>query len=695
MKTTPTTTSLVPRPPNRLAVACAAAALLWCAWGYCIGEGGNGLLWTTTFLSIVALALPRPLPGNLRWVIWGSLALTVICMAANVERLVPAQNDYGQIYVLDRVVTVAFASIGVSALFFRMSAVGVTKILLGTLPMTMLAIARQAEFREVAIVSAPRQVWVLLGWVALLELARQAAVPREGGARRLSWREQATRGVWMAVLLGLAMLLRGPIERVARDAQSRILGMSMPRNWDRDSRRESELPLWRALPRGFGGRMQLLLLVRAKAAPGYLREGVFTVYERGRWLAPVAGEARNPVAADVASRAETTRYPLTDVPDPASEERMRFDVLVPKLFTAIALPGNAVMIHCAGEAPQGNADGMLRMEAGTPTRYDVDVAVSGDGESAYPGPAGLADPAYLAVPAGLAGDVARWVEACPGLTNAATAVAAANCIENDFAVRFGYRSDVQMRAKPDPLIDFMKRREGFCIHFASAAALMLRARGIPARVVGGYVCSEWAPWLRRWVVRERQGHAWVEAWERDEQRWFLVEPTPPGGLPDQHRRPGVLRRLQDVLIAGWKRLVGFAESANFLQVLADAGAAVILFLWSVIRNPWGALLLTGCLIYGVWRKRRSLRHRRSPETKVRDALTQALNRRIGRCVPERLSRRAYENWDDWLVRIQPELPPADIDELLPWVERYQSIRYRATLDVAEALAWIQHVSCRE
>ena len=53
---------------NRWPAVCGALALLWCAWWYCQGEG-QGLLLVTAGLAAVAVALPRVLPGNTRWVV--------------------------------------------------------------------------------------------------------------------------------------------------------------------------------------------------------------------------------------------------------------------------------------------------------------------------------------------------------------------------------------------------------------------------------------------------------------------------------------------------------------------------------------------------------------------------------------------------------------------------------------------------
>lgn len=63
---------------------------------------------------------------------------------------------------------------------------------------------------------------------------------------------------------------------------------------------------------------------------------------------------------------------------------------------------------------------------------------------------------------------------------------------------------------------------GYCVHFATAAALLLRWCGVPARYVTGYLVSaaegEWTP------VTEDNAHAWVEYYNG--AQWIVLDPTP-------------------------------------------------------------------------------------------------------------------------------------------------------------------------
>ena len=65
---------------------------------------------------------------------------------------------------------------------------------------------------------------------------------------------------------------------------------------------------------------------------------------------------------------------------------------------------------------------------------------------------------------------------------------------------------------------------GFCGHFASAYATMMRAVGVPARVVTGYLGGEWNPVGGYMIVRQSDAHAWTEIW-LDGRGWTRVDPT--------------------------------------------------------------------------------------------------------------------------------------------------------------------------
>lgn len=67
-------------------------------------------------------------------------------------------------------------------------------------------------------------------------------------------------------------------------------------------------------------------------------------------------------------------------------------------------------------------------------------------------------------------------------------------------------------------------REGFCEHFASSFTFLMRAAGIPARVVTGYQGGERNPYDGTLIVHQYDAHAWAEVWI-DGEGWMKVDPT--------------------------------------------------------------------------------------------------------------------------------------------------------------------------
>ena len=109
-------------------------------------------------------------------------------------------------------------------------------------------------------------------------------------------------------------------------------------------------------------------------------------------------------------------------------------------------------------------------------------------------------------------------------------------------------------------------RRGFCEHYAGATVFLLRASGIPARVVTGYQGGEYHP-SGHLIVRQSDAHAWVEAWL--DGYWTRIDPTA-AVAPDRVER-GLQEALPEterllVSASSWLSFTGFNvlwEEANF------------------------------------------------------------------------------------------------------------------------------------
>jgi len=77
----------------------------------------------------------------------------------------------------------------------------------------------------------------------------------------------------------------------------------------------------------------------------------------------------------------------------------------------------------------------------------------------------------------------------------------------------------------DPIDEFLfETRKGFCEHYAAAFTVLMRAAGIPARIVTGYLGGNVNPIGNYLIVRQRDAHAWSEVWLQD-KGWVRIDPT--------------------------------------------------------------------------------------------------------------------------------------------------------------------------
>ncbi len=100
----------------------------------------------------------------------------------------------------------------------------------------------------------------------------------------------------------------------------------------------------------------------------------------------------------------------------------------------------------------------------------------------------------------------------------------------------GIRADIQRHfqqegftysLKPGRVINFrdfmMDKKTGFCSHYASATATILRARGFPVRLISGYMGGNYNSYANFYLVTQNDAHVWIEVWENG--LWKRLDPT--------------------------------------------------------------------------------------------------------------------------------------------------------------------------
>jgi transglutaminase-like putative cysteine protease len=93
-----------------------------------------------------------------------------------------------------------------------------------------------------------------------------------------------------------------------------------------------------------------------------------------------------------------------------------------------------------------------------------------------------------------------------------------------FHNEFYYTLDAPLLAR-DSVDDFLfGEKKGFCEHYSSAFTFLMRAAGIPARVVTGYQGGYYVNSGAYLIVRQSDAHAWSEVW-LEGRGWVRVDPT--------------------------------------------------------------------------------------------------------------------------------------------------------------------------
>ncbi|HSG77881.1 MAG TPA: transglutaminase-like domain-containing protein [Burkholderiales bacterium] len=135
-----------------------------------------------------------------------------------------------------------------------------------------------------------------------------------------------------------------------------------------------------------------------------------------------------------------------------------------------------------------------------------------------------------------------------------------------------------------PLEDFMTRtKRGHCEYFASAAVILLRAAGVPARYATGYAVMEYSALEQAYVVRARHAHAWTRAWVSG--RWIDLDPTPPDWFAEESSSLAPLwEKVLDFFrwaAYRWSQRGQFEASDAWWGVLA---ALVVILAWRLLRG---------------------------------------------------------------------------------------------------------------
>jgi protein-glutamine gamma-glutamyltransferase len=148
----------------------------------------------------------------------------------------------------------------------------------------------------------------------------------------------------------------------------------------------------------------------------------------------------------------------------------------------------------------------------------------------------------------------------------------------------------------DAVSDFLfKNRRGDCEHFASALALLCRARGIPSRLVTGYAPGTYNPLTGFWDVRMSDAHAWTEVFV-PQAGWVPFDPT--GSYPAGFsgiERVSAFGYVTSYLELAVKRFFNQPQIKQSFAAVAAVVGPVLTKMFSWMYAIWLPLLVVGAV----------------------------------------------------------------------------------------------------
>ena len=242
-------------------------------------------------------------------------------------------------------------------------------------------------------------------------------------------------------------------------------------------------------------------------------------------------------------------------------------------------------------------------------------------------------------------------------------------INGFFQGKFSYSTwqerDRRANTNETPVTRFLLRtRSGHCEYFATATVLLLRELKIPARYAVGYAVHESSG--RKFVVRQRDAHAWCLVWNEKKKLWQDFDTTPASWV-EAEARLSPLHFIWDA----WSRIVFVFEFSKLRWGQTHLRQYILLALVPVL------LLL---LVQIIFRSRRQ-RHRRSqglsPAITPWPGLDSEFYQLEKTLVARDLARGPSETFSNWLFRAAADPALAQLEAPL---QRLLRLHYRYRFD---------------
>ena len=366
------------------------------------------------------------------------------------------------------------------------------------------------------------EVLLFLGFASLYAASDPKHLPKEKQSRGI---------VYLALYAFLAIpifgftLAEGRFLEIMQDDVGRLVGGFMTSGHASNSVGFSDRSYLGSITRAKEmEESKIRLRIDSPVQPGYLRAKTYQVYEAKSWKAELEKSDLYPV--------EKSAEGLSGKGDPffTLEKKLPTDLLSCKVWPeteediVIFLPLETAAFEA--RTPKVLVDDSKTLQWPQKQSRKNYTYYLPSSENSSEGPSLITNQnLYLSLPDNLDPRVIqlskKLFQDCPDTESKIKAV------KHYFLANYKYNLGIQVPPGEDPLTYFLlEQPSAHCEYFATGTTILLRLGGVPCRYVTGFVAVDRNPVGDYWTARNKDAHAWVEAYD-EKQGWVLVESTPP------------------------------------------------------------------------------------------------------------------------------------------------------------------------
>ena len=266
-----------------------------------------------------------------------------------------------------------------------------------------------------------------------------------------------------------------------------------------------------------------MLAIKSDRSPGYLRARAFEYYFQSEWLdrsdkEDVYPEANGPLGTHLLSRKNLFKLDKRNYSNTRKMIIRHESDLADTVFTPL---GTTSIEASLPILMWGNDDIVYNRNIRTGATYQTKYLRSAHRKP----PTDVQRRQMLDVPSHL--DPRVHARASSIFTGAERTTGKIDAVIRHFNSNYTYLLGLDIPEGRDKLTHFLlEESTGYCEYFASGAAMLLRMAGVPTRYVTGFLVTHKDVETGLWIARSMDAHAWVEAWDDQQNQWRIVEATP-------------------------------------------------------------------------------------------------------------------------------------------------------------------------